>query len=238
MWARYSSGRLVPLAWAGVRVPAPAPAPATTPIIPHPQPGRNLFGLASTVLLPPVRCLRTKPVEVPHTVSAREAWEERVTASDHQLPLSLHPSLPPTGMAPLGGVEAGDAPILVYTDGSCRGNGQTGAVAGIGVYFGPGDPRYGAAGVGDTTRGGVGLLLTDAVPSPHNPHTEMRQSRFQAWCRPTIGPSSPPCCTSCASSRGPTCSSERIPSTFAMACTHGWPSGSEMDGERQPRSPC
>lgn len=32
-------------------------------------------------------------------------------------------------------------PIIVYTDGSSLGNGRTGAVAGVGVYFGPRDPR-------------------------------------------------------------------------------------------------
>ena len=29
----------------------------------------------------------------------------------------------------------------VYTDGSCRGNGKSTPIAGVGVYFGPGDPR-------------------------------------------------------------------------------------------------
>lgn len=32
-------------------------------------------------------------------------------------------------------------PIVVYTDGSSLGNGRTNAVAGVGVYFGPRDPR-------------------------------------------------------------------------------------------------
>jgi ribonuclease HI len=32
-------------------------------------------------------------------------------------------------------------PIVVYTDGSSLGNGQKGAVAGVGVYFGPNDSR-------------------------------------------------------------------------------------------------
>jgi ribonuclease HI len=37
----------------------------------------------------------------------------------------------------------GDAsgPIIVYTDGSSLGNGKAGAVAGVGVYFGPSDAR-------------------------------------------------------------------------------------------------
>ena len=33
-------------------------------------------------------------------------------------------------------------PIRIHTDGSSLGNGQIGAYAGIGVYFGPGDKRY------------------------------------------------------------------------------------------------
>ena len=32
-------------------------------------------------------------------------------------------------------------PIRIHTDGSSLGNGQKGAVAGVGVYFGPGDAR-------------------------------------------------------------------------------------------------
>lgn len=35
--------------------------------------------------------------------------------------------------------------IVVYTDGSSLGNGQAGAVAGVGVYFGANDKRYAAA---------------------------------------------------------------------------------------------
>lgn len=32
--------------------------------------------------------------------------------------------------------------IYIYTDGACRANGQSGAVAGVGVFFGKDDPRY------------------------------------------------------------------------------------------------
>ncbi|KAF2156205.1 ribonuclease H-like protein [Myriangium duriaei CBS 260.36] len=35
-----------------------------------------------------------------------------------------------------------DGMIRIWTDGSSRGNGTKGAVAGVGVYFGPGDKRY------------------------------------------------------------------------------------------------
>jgi ribonuclease HI len=34
-------------------------------------------------------------------------------------------------------------PVIIYTDGSSLGNGAHGAVAGVGVYFGPKDKRYG-----------------------------------------------------------------------------------------------
>jgi ribonuclease HI len=36
-----------------------------------------------------------------------------------------------------------DKPVTIYTDGSSLGNGAHGAVAGVGVYFGPKDKRYG-----------------------------------------------------------------------------------------------
>ena len=31
---------------------------------------------------------------------------------------------------------------IAYSDGACRGNGKTSAVAGVGVWWGPDDPRY------------------------------------------------------------------------------------------------
>ena len=37
---------------------------------------------------------------------------------------------------------AGEGMLRIYTDGSSLGNGATGAVAGVGVYFGPSDRRY------------------------------------------------------------------------------------------------
>ena len=32
---------------------------------------------------------------------------------------------------------------VVYSDGACKGNGKVGSVAGIGVWWGPDDPRSG-----------------------------------------------------------------------------------------------
>lgn len=40
-----------------------------------------------------------------------------------------------------GGGESGTGEIRVYTDGSALGNGKTGALAGVGVFFGVDDPR-------------------------------------------------------------------------------------------------
>ena len=31
---------------------------------------------------------------------------------------------------------------VVYTDGACKGNGQAGSIAGVGVWWGYNDPRY------------------------------------------------------------------------------------------------
>lgn len=42
---------------------------------------------------------------------------------------------PPAGMGR-------DGVLRIYTDGSSRGNGKVGALAGVGVYFGKNDPRY------------------------------------------------------------------------------------------------
>ncbi|KAJ7204408.1 ribonuclease H-like domain-containing protein [Mycena pura] len=38
-------------------------------------------------------------------------------------------------------LEDGDGRLVVYSDGACKGNGQAGSVAGIGVWWGEGDPR-------------------------------------------------------------------------------------------------
>lgn len=40
------------------------------------------------------------------------------------------------------GASPKSADAVVYTDGSSRGNGKIGAAAGVGVYFGPQDPRF------------------------------------------------------------------------------------------------
>lgn len=31
---------------------------------------------------------------------------------------------------------------VVYSDGACKGNGQPGSIAGVGVWWGHNDPRY------------------------------------------------------------------------------------------------
>ena len=50
--------------------------------------------------------------------------------------------------------------LRIYTDGSSLGNGQNGAIAGVGVFFGPDDPRY-------TSFLPLSLLLT-SVSHVHN----------------------------------------------------------------------
>jgi ribonuclease HI len=47
-------------------------------------------------------------------------------------------------------------PLKIYTDGSSLSNGQAGAQAGVGVYFGPGDPKY----------------ASSLFPSSSPPHTQ------------------------------------------------------------------
>lgn len=62
---------------------------------------------------------------------------------------------PPTKASrPLG-------PITVYTDGACPNNGGSGARGGVGVYFGPGDPRN------------ISERLSELVSPPTNNRAEM-----------------------------------------------------------------
>lgn len=48
-----------------------------------------------------------------------------------------------SGSSTMRSSSLGVAEDVVYTDGSCLGNGQSGCVAGIGVWWGPNDTRYG-----------------------------------------------------------------------------------------------
>jgi len=67
------------------------------------------------------------------------AEEAKAAAGDHPLPLSV----------PCKSVDAAhefvskfeDAAAVVYTDGACKANGKPGAVAGVGVFWGPDDVR-------------------------------------------------------------------------------------------------
>lgn len=64
--------------------------------------------------------------------------------------LAPHPAPPPrpempTTASPLVGESSRSAslyPMVVYTDGSCRGNGRIGSTAGVGVWWGADDSRY------------------------------------------------------------------------------------------------
>ncbi len=52
---------------------------------------------------------------------------------------------PPTKKTKKGPADTGSNIQCIYTDGSSRSNGRAGAAAGVGVYFGAGDPRFVAA---------------------------------------------------------------------------------------------
>ncbi|KAI0360796.1 ribonuclease H-like protein [Trametes cingulata] len=80
----------------------------------------------------------TAPAIVPPAAAAREeATPATVTAA-------VAPPTRPNAASPVAGLiqePADDAPWVVYSDGACRGNGRTGAVAGIGVWWGKDDTR-------------------------------------------------------------------------------------------------
>ncbi|KAF8845984.1 hypothetical protein BDN67DRAFT_8000 [Paxillus ammoniavirescens] len=59
---------------------------------------------------------------------------------------------------------------IVYCDGACKGNGQVGSVAGVGVWWGHGDPRY---------------VFPVAVRTALNVHIEISQSGVQETKRTT-----------------------------------------------------
>lgn len=72
-----------------------------------------------------------------------------------------------------------DKPVTIYTDGSSLGNGAHGAVAGVGVYFGPKDKRYG----NHPQPWCCPALIQDPEICP---------SLCQVLVKPTNAPSSPP----------------------------------------------
>lgn len=51
------------------------------------------------------------------------------------------PSRPPATREVAANSKLGPEWDVVYSDGACKGNGQNGAVAGVGVWWGPRDPR-------------------------------------------------------------------------------------------------
>jgi len=71
-------------------------------------------------------------------------------------------------------------PVRIHTDGSSLGNGKEGAFAGVGVYFGPSDPRY---------------PISPAQVPPHlttDPAPETSPKPYPAHAKPTNAPNSPP----------------------------------------------
>lgn len=74
---------------------------------------------------------------------------EKVTLYDGDAAEELEPPAKKVKKAPAKSTTAAHVPKageikvpVVYTDGSSRGNGKVGAMAGVGVYFGPNDPRF------------------------------------------------------------------------------------------------
>ena len=107
---------------------------------------------------------------------------EKVMLYDGDDAEELEPPTKKVKKAPAKSSSAADIPKaggikvpVVYTDGSSRGNGKAGAVAGVGVYFGPNDPRF-------VYRVRIyALLLTG--------ETETSRSDSKAKSRPTSAPS-------------------------------------------------
>jgi ribonuclease HI len=68
--------------------------------------------------------------------------------------------------------------VVVYCDGSCRGNGKTGAIAGVGVYFGDNDPRNVSEPLAGPTQTNQRAELTAAIRAlesvPVNQPVEIR----------------------------------------------------------------
>jgi ribonuclease HI len=74
--------------------------------------------------------------------STREEAEEFVRSGGKSSGVA---AAPPTKKVKTSQSSATDRSVHAYTDGSSRGNGRRGALAGVGVFFGDGDSRYGCS---------------------------------------------------------------------------------------------
>ncbi|GJE89031.1 ribonuclease H1-like protein [Phanerochaete sordida] len=101
---------------------------------------------------------------------------------------------PPKGKAKASGSLLGKDVIedttgwkIVYCDGACRGNGKTAAVAGVGVWWGPGDPRNIAERCpGDQTNNRAELIaivrILETVPRTTDPLLIRTDSSYSIRC--------------------------------------------------------
>ena len=80
--------------------------------------------------------LSSSPTSVPIASSSRAAYigSDTMAQSD-----STHS--PKTTALPIKKDESEDGYDVVYCDGACKGNGQPGGVAGVGIWWGDDDPR-------------------------------------------------------------------------------------------------
>ncbi|KAF2204342.1 ribonuclease H-like protein [Delitschia confertaspora ATCC 74209] len=71
---------------------------------------------------------------------AEDGFDDRIILNpvDGTIEYKTEHQMNATKLQPTGEIKG---PIIIYTDGSSRGNGKVGAVAGVGVYFGAGDDR-------------------------------------------------------------------------------------------------
>ncbi|KAM3838387.1 ribonuclease H1 [Diretmus argenteus] len=114
-------------AWAFYRGVDPAPGPAVTKVAPSVEPSVNLLPKRGPEALEYIPIGRKRC----HSDVEAESQSKRVKASEEE---SGSSSVSADGFTYMG-----DA-VVVYTDGCCSRNGQKGARAGIGVYWGHNHP--------------------------------------------------------------------------------------------------
>ncbi|WPH04322.1 hypothetical protein R9X50_00721100 [Acrodontium crateriforme] len=88
-------------------------------------------------------------------------------------------------MSLVGTTESGA--VKIYTDGSSLGNGQEGAVAGVGVYFGPNDPRNISEGLSGTKQTNqraelMAIIRALQVAPQDKPLVIMSDSKYSISC--------------------------------------------------------
>ena len=82
-----------------------------------------------------------EPGTGPLPLDSEDGFDSRIILNSHtgKIEYKTDKQRMSTKMVPVGPADGG--PLRIYTDGSALSNGRKGAVAGVGVYFGPRDPR-------------------------------------------------------------------------------------------------